>query len=34
MRVGYEASGGRGERGWWGNMKERAHLEDLGIEGR
>ena len=21
-------------RFWWGNLKERAHLEDLGVDGR
>jgi len=35
--VGYAADRGRGEMCtwvWWGNLKERDHVEDLGIEGR
>jgi len=30
-------SGGRGEvytRFWWGNLRERGHLEDPGVDGR
>jgi len=30
-------NGGRGERHtgfWWGNLKERGHVEDLGVDGR
>ena len=30
-------SGGRGEvytRFWWGNLRERGHLEDSGVDGR
>jgi len=34
--VGYVASMGRGEvhkRFWWGNLRERDHLEDLSVGG-
>ena len=36
-RAEHVARVGRGEVHtgfWWGNMKERAHLEDPGVEGR
>jgi hypothetical protein len=35
-RVGHVARVGRGEVHtgfWWGNIKERAHLEDPGVDG-
>jgi hypothetical protein len=25
---------GKGEEFWWGNLRERDHLEDLGVDGR
>jgi hypothetical protein len=36
-RAGYVARMGRGEAYtgfWWGNLRERDHLEDLGVDGR
>jgi hypothetical protein len=35
--VGHVALMGRGEVGrgfWWGNLRERGHLEDPGLKGR
>jgi len=38
-RMRWAGGGGRGRaevytRFWWGNLRERDHLEDLGVEGR
>jgi hypothetical protein len=35
--AGHVAGRGRGEVGtefWWGNLRERGHLEDPGLDGR